>query len=541
MAIRPTSSRRAAGVDGKADDELVVLARSGDTTAIDELYRRHAGAARRTARAILGSRQDAEDVVADAFLGVLRAIDGGAGPRDNFRAYLLACVRNGCKMTWRARRPVPRDPVQLDDGSFVVEDPERYVEAGIVAAAFSSLSPCWQQTLWLTAVEGKGTDEVARQLRRSPSAVPALALRAREAFAEAYLTQHVARAATEGCRRVAPKLAAYVRDHIGEGDRLRVDAHLAECAACCEAADGLRDVNSCLRSLVLPAGALATGIAGAAGGAAVAGAVSVGAAGTGVSSAGLGVLLVKIAAVAALAGPVVAYETSHPALGAPAPVSASADAHASGAGDGALSVAAGASAAGGTSSGEAPAGDEPLPSGGGGSDGGSPPVPPPPASTPSDPGVVGDVPLVGDLTGGSGTSGSLSVNTDRGSSFSTSLPLPVTIGAVVASDPAFSVVGVGGAAFGVGVGAVTVVGPEDLAFAGSAALPGGFGDVGIAATVGEGGITVSVPAAVGSDVPVMEVPVPLVLAPVAAPVLELVIDPVLGPALGLAGDLLVNG
>ena len=44
------------------------------------------------------------------------------------------------------------------------EDPERYVEADTVARAFASLSPRWQQTLWLTEVEQRSSAEVAAQL-----------------------------------------------------------------------------------------------------------------------------------------------------------------------------------------------------------------------------------------------------------------------------------------------------------------------------------------------------------------------------------------
>ena len=44
-----------------------------------------------------------DDVVADAYAAVLQAMRNGTGPRENFRAYLLACVRNGA--TLRRSRP----------------------------------------------------------------------------------------------------------------------------------------------------------------------------------------------------------------------------------------------------------------------------------------------------------------------------------------------------------------------------------------------------------------------------------------------------
>src|SRR5690606_5923187 len=122
--------------------------------AYSELYQRHRKAAESTARCLLRSRADADDVVADAFAGVLSAIRNGRGPRDNFRRYLLACVRNGCRVR---HRTVPFAPEhrQFHAGrpgdAPVLEEPERYVEADTVARAFAALSPRWQQMLWSTA------------------------------------------------------------------------------------------------------------------------------------------------------------------------------------------------------------------------------------------------------------------------------------------------------------------------------------------------------------------------------------------------------
>lgn len=531
--MKPMSSKREAARDGMTDDELVTTARSGDKDAFDELYRRHAAAARRTARAMLGSRQEADDVVADAFVGVMRAIDAGTGPRDNFRAYLMACVRNGCKMTWRSKRSLPKDPAAFDDGSLVFEDPERYVEAGIVAAAFSSLSPCWQQTLWLTAVEGKGTDEVARQLRRAPSAVPALALRAREAFAEAYLTQHMARAGSEHCKRVAPKLAGYVRNHVGDGDRMRIDTHLAECPECTSAIAGLRDVNTCLRSLALPVGLgalAASGIgAGGAGGVVTATVLSAGAgasvSGSGLSGAGIGALLVKFAAVVALASPVVAYEVSRPTLTARAE-SATASTTSTGP---STSSGAGAGSGGAPPTGGTASGDAPVAAGGADADDGTstgaPPAPPTSSTTPAVaiPGLGADPssqPDVGDIL-------AAVVPTAT-----TPIAAPVTVGAVAVGGSSSSAAAVGASVAGAQTAVGAMMGPDNVAVGVGVGLPLGLGDGGIAASVGSNGITVATPSTPTGSVPTVHVPVPLPVAPVIAPAA--------GPVVGLLGGLLVG-
>jgi RNA polymerase sigma factor (sigma-70 family) len=523
MVVKPRFSKRDAIRDAMTDDELMSRTRAGEKDAFDELYRRHAGAARRTARAILGSRQEADDVVADAFVGVLRAVDGGLGPRDNFRSYLLACVRNGCKMTWRANRPLPKDPSAFDDGSLAFEDPERYVESGIVAAAFASLSPCWQQTLWLTAVEGECTDEVARQLRRSPSAVPALALRAREAFAEAYLSQHMARVTLEQCKWVAPKLAGYVRGHIGESDRMRVAAHLDECPDCRTAIAGLRDVNSCLRSLTLPAGLgvfAASGLgASSAGGIATAGVTSV--AGSGFSTAGVGALFVKIAALAALASPVVVYEVAHPTLAASAEQSASASSEEADA-----VVDAGATV-------DVASGNTGEPDGG--SSTGAPP------SAPGEPAPpLLDAPALGDglLLPPPGSVVDPAVTTRPDGTTIVMVPVsapfgvPVDAAAVAVDSPSSTMIAagvdVGGAQAAVGAG----LGPEDVAVGVGVGQPSELGvlGLGLGATVGPDGITVGSPGNPLGAAPPVQVPVALRVAPVAAPVFR--------PVVGILGDLL---
>ena len=146
----------------ETDEELVDRVRDGSDDAFAELYRRHRKVAERTAAWLLGSRRDVDDAVADAFAAVLQALRNGNGPKENFRAYLLACVRNGCTL----RRSRSITPVTLDPeaAGVALEDPERYVEADTVARAFAALSPRWQQALWMTEVEQRSVADVGAQL-----------------------------------------------------------------------------------------------------------------------------------------------------------------------------------------------------------------------------------------------------------------------------------------------------------------------------------------------------------------------------------------
>lgn len=233
---------------GESDERLIRRVRGGDGQAFGELYRRHRTVAASTARWLLRSPSEADDVVSDAFAGVLSAIRNGNGPVDNFRSYLLAAVRNGCRL--RHRNAASNEDRCLDvGGSPMLEDPERYVEANTVARAFASLNPRWQEALWLTEVEQRTAAEVGQQLHLAPNAIAALNHRARQALATAYLAEHVSAASDETCRRHAPELAAYVRGQLTAAQHESVEGHLDECSHCRQAITELRDLNTRLRTL----------------------------------------------------------------------------------------------------------------------------------------------------------------------------------------------------------------------------------------------------------------------------------------------------
>src|SRR5262245_33754417 len=76
-----------------SDETLVGLARGGDRSAFEELFRRHRGVAYRVAFRMLGHEQDALDVVQEGLMKAwarLNAFDG----RSSFRTWLLRIVTN---------------------------------------------------------------------------------------------------------------------------------------------------------------------------------------------------------------------------------------------------------------------------------------------------------------------------------------------------------------------------------------------------------------------------------------------------------------
>ena len=259
-----------------SDADLLAAVHGGDETAYGELFDRHATAARRFARSLGASPDEADDLVSEAFAKVLAAIRGGSGPQDAFRPYLLTSIR---RLSWREgeRRDDPTDDDDLGrlvaPADLGAEDPD----TSIALDAFLTLPERWQTVLWHTEIEGATPAEVAPIVGLSAHATAALASRAREGLRQAFLQQHLKAEAPAGCRFTVEHLGSHVRDAVSDRDRAKVDEHLDGCGRCRRLRTELADVNGALRSIVAPA-LLGVGahryLAGSGGGAAGAGTAS---------------------------------------------------------------------------------------------------------------------------------------------------------------------------------------------------------------------------------------------------------------------------
>jgi len=78
-----------------ADDDLVLMFREGDVDAFDALFDRYHVPVYNFARAMLGHRDGAEDVLQEVFLAVARAAKA-YDPRGRFRSWLFRLARNHC-------------------------------------------------------------------------------------------------------------------------------------------------------------------------------------------------------------------------------------------------------------------------------------------------------------------------------------------------------------------------------------------------------------------------------------------------------------
>lgn len=241
-----------------SDVELLEIAREGDDSGFDELFRRHYPAACDYAAGVAGPDQ-AQDRVAEAFARIYRLVRAGRGPETNFRAYLLTTVRHAHIEALRRTRgevPVP-DVATLGDLPTVDGDladlvVER-IDATPMKRVFAGLRPSWQRVLWHTVVLGESNEAVARQLGLSANAVGVLAYRAREGLRQAYLADHLEHAADRECVDVSAKLPRFVRGQLTERSRAAVAAHLEGCARCRGAVADLSRINANLAAVLTPA------------------------------------------------------------------------------------------------------------------------------------------------------------------------------------------------------------------------------------------------------------------------------------------------
>ncbi len=105
-----------------SDTDLMTLVAGGDEDALRELFGRHGPLVLALARRMLTSREDAEEVLHDTFLGLWRHAATYDGDRAAVRTYLYAMARNHCLTRLRARsaRPQLRDlePEAFDGPAF---------------------------------------------------------------------------------------------------------------------------------------------------------------------------------------------------------------------------------------------------------------------------------------------------------------------------------------------------------------------------------------------------------------------------------------
>lgn len=174
------------------DVALVARAREGDVQAFEKLVKQYDRQVFRIAQHITQNREDAEDVVQDAFLKAYEKLDQFQG-NSKFYTWLVRIAVNESLMRLRRRRTGKMvsidEDVETDEGSMPRDladwspDPEQLYGqselADILRKTIQGLPPGFRIVFVLRDVEGLSTEETAETLGLSVPAVKSRLLRAR--------------------------------------------------------------------------------------------------------------------------------------------------------------------------------------------------------------------------------------------------------------------------------------------------------------------------------------------------------------------------
>jgi RNA polymerase sigma-70 factor, ECF subfamily len=181
-------------VTGDTSEELALVqaAKGGDITAFEQLIKKYDRNVFRIAQHITQNREDAEDVVQDAFLKAYQNLKQFQG-NSKFYTWLVRIAVNEALMKLRKRKTSKTvsmdEDVETEDGSVPREiadwspNPEQQFRqaelSDILAKTIQGLPTGFRTVFVLRDVEGLSTEETAETLGLSVPAVKSRLLRAR--------------------------------------------------------------------------------------------------------------------------------------------------------------------------------------------------------------------------------------------------------------------------------------------------------------------------------------------------------------------------
>ena len=146
-----------------------------DEAAFAAFHARSVSGLRAYVHRVAGNLSDADDIVQEAFLRMLRT-DLETDDEDQWRRYLYRIASNLIVDGWRRRRFEQHD----HSGTREPASPmPRYEDDATVAEIFAELKPRERALLWLAYVEGESHEEIASALHVGRGSVRVLLFRAR--------------------------------------------------------------------------------------------------------------------------------------------------------------------------------------------------------------------------------------------------------------------------------------------------------------------------------------------------------------------------
>jgi RNA polymerase sigma factor (sigma-70 family) len=302
----------------QADERLIALVRRGNQNAFEALVGRYQSRLLAFCRHMLGSREDAEDVLQEVFAAAFNAILADDRPI-NARPWLYRIARNRCLNHLRRNTAIGVDSMDIhfaEAGQTTGEKVAKREEFRLLLDDIGRLPETQRTALLLREMEALSYQQISEVMDTTVPSVKSLLVRARVTLAEAAESRRMS------CEEVRLELGAIAEGLAQATPPVR--RHLKDCDRCRAFRGQLRETNRALAA-VLPvaplllfkhlalkklllaklgvgAGAGGAGVstataggASTAGAAGVAGVIGTGGGGAGVLTAGAGALATKAA------------------------------------------------------------------------------------------------------------------------------------------------------------------------------------------------------------------------------------------------------
>lgn len=205
----PSTPLPAAPPAGGTEADLLRRLRSGDEAACETLVREHTARLLAVARRYMRNEEDARDAVQEAFIAAFRAMERFEGG-SSLSTWLHRIAINCCLMKLRSGRRHPEASIEellptFDETGHRVLGDEAWPESietvlerdqtrGQVRAAIDRLPEKYRSVILLRDIEELSTEEAARALGATPTAVKIRLHRARQALRQLLARELSARA-----------------------------------------------------------------------------------------------------------------------------------------------------------------------------------------------------------------------------------------------------------------------------------------------------------------------------------------------------------
>lgn len=240
-----------------SDVSLLEKARSGDSSALDQLLARHERNVYRFGLRMCGDEEAAREVLQETLLAAFRGLREFRGEA-SLSTWLFQIARSFCVK--ERRKPVgePARFSPLEGEALSVHAPDADVdhhahvrELGVaIQAGLLGLPEAYREAVVLRDVEGLSAEEAAEVL-----GIEVGALKSRLHRGRMELRQHLSSLLGEGgtaqrppCRELAEELSASASADIDQATCVRIERHLRDCPRCAAVCVSLkRTVGLCRR------------------------------------------------------------------------------------------------------------------------------------------------------------------------------------------------------------------------------------------------------------------------------------------------------